>query len=439
MSSPIASGSRRTLLLAPLAALACAFAPAAASADPAIKAQPFNTGAEDIGRAIVADQATFASASFLAGDQEAAATPNAFADPAAPMVLFDNGTASLAGFPAGSDDFGILTSGDANLADDVPQDQDPASGTANGGSTPPERGEGAFDVSTLRLDVTVPPGASCLALDYRFLSEEFPEYVGSEYNDAFIAEVDQSTWATTASTITAPNDFATDTSGTGVNVNGVGPVAVSPAESSDTTYDAATGLVTTKTPITPGAHAVFLSIFDQADQILDSAVFLDNLRFVAEDAATCRPPFVEETPAPQAPPAGDPGPGGGVAPVDPTPSSQPSNEFTVGSKIVFKNGITVLTVEVPGPGVVAVTPAGGAQASAAMAKKKAKKPALVKSARKVATQAGKVKISIKPSKAGKKVLRKKGKLKAKVRLSFTPTGGTKKSTVKTITIKRKKK
>ena len=65
-----------------------------------------------------------------------------------------------------------------------------------------------------------------------------------------------------------------------MTINGVGPVAVSPAESAGTTYDAATGLVTTKTPITPGPHKVFLSILDQGDQIYDSAAFVDNLRFI---------------------------------------------------------------------------------------------------------------------------------------------------------------
>ena len=403
----------------------------------ALQEQQFGSGAEPIGRAIVRDPSTFVSAAFLPGDQAPESTPNAFAAPLAP-VLFDNGTASLAGFPGGNGDFGILTSGDATLADNVPQDQSESDGTDNQG-TGGGRGDTAFDVSTLRVDVNVPAGASCLSLDYRFLSEEFPEFVGSDFNDAFIAEVDATTWSANGAVVTAPNDFATDTGGEGVNVNGVGPVAVNAAEASDTTYDAATGLVTTKTPITPGNHAIYLSIFDQSDNIYDSAVFLDNLRFFAEDAATCRPPFVTETaPPPPPPPGPDPGP-----PANTTQAQQtPSNAFTIGSKIVFKNGVTVLTVEVPGPGVLAVTPAG-AKASAATAalakKKKKKKAALVKSARKVVTKAGKVKIAVRPSKAGKKVLRKKGKLRAKVRVSFTPTGGTKKSTVRTITIKRKKK
>jgi len=54
-------------------------------------------------------------------------------------------------------------------------------------------------------------------------------------------------------------------------------------------------------------------------------------------------------------------------------------------------------------------------------------------------KAGKVKVTLKPTAAGKKVLKKKGKIRQKVRITFTPTGGTPKSTTKTITIKRKVK
>jgi len=396
----------------------------------ALHATATETESHRIADAIIADPSTLTGASFDPTGQDAASTPNGFGAPLAPNTLFDNGTATLAGFPTNNGNFAILTTGDASLADDTPQTLDDGSGTSNGGGTPAGRGDTAFDVTTLGLNVNVPDGMNCLALDYRFLSEEFPEYVGSAYNDAFIAEVDTSTWTTSGSQVSAPNDFATHTGASGVNVNGVGPVAVSAAEAADTTYDAATGLVTTKTPITPGAHTIFLSIFDQGDHILDSAAFVDNLRFITESADTCKPPFVAETPAPppESPPANPPA----------NPPAPPSNSFTVGSKIVFKSGQTVLSVTVPGPGILSVTPsAGGARAAQARAEIAKKKKPLVKSVRVNVKAAGVVKVTIKPTAAGKKVLKKKGKLKQKVRITFTPTGGTPKSTTKTITIKRK--
>ena len=45
-----------------------------------------------------------------------------------------------------------------------------------------------------------------------------------------------------------------------------------------TTYDGATPALTAATPLTPGMHSLYLSIFDQGDHVYDSAVFVDNLR-----------------------------------------------------------------------------------------------------------------------------------------------------------------
>jgi hypothetical protein len=328
----------------------------------------------------------------------------------------------LDGFPTDGSSFAILTSGDPQLADDPNVEDNNGRDNYDDAAATNLRGTTDYDVSVFKVGVNVPDGMNCMALDYRFLSDEFPEFVGTQYNDAFIAEVDSSSWTTSDSAVSAPNDFATDTSEEGVTINGVGPVAVSPAESAGTTYDAATGLVTTKTPITPGHHSVFLSILDQGDQIYDSAAFVDNLRFINESATTCRPPFLA---AVVPPPPGAPPP--------------PSNSFTVGSKVVFKNGSTVLTLSVPGPGTVSVAPAGAKASRVAASAKKKKKPALIKSVKRKVKKAGKVKITLKPTKAGKKVLKRKHKLSAKMRITFTPTGGTPKSKTKKITIKTKRK
>ena len=200
------------------------------------------------------------------------------------------GNTPLAGFPTALSTFGILTSGDSELADD------PNSSESDGDSlaiNDPARGD-ANDAITLRIDFTVPAGNTCLLLDYKFLSEEFPEFVGSRFNDAFIAELDSpSNWNASGQTINAPRDFAAGY-GTQISVNGVGPTAVSPADSAGTTYDAATKTIVTKAPVTAGAHSLFLSIFDASDHIYDSAVFLDNLRFNTETPATCKSPDVFE-------------------------------------------------------------------------------------------------------------------------------------------------
>jgi hypothetical protein len=133
-----------------------------------------------------------------------------------------------------------------------------------------------------------------MLIDFKFFSEEFPEFVNSGFNDAFIAELDTTNWnvavdpETGVQKIMAPNDFAAGY-GDQVSVDDVGPTLVTAANATGTTYDAATNTITTRTPITPGAHALYLSVFDAGDGIYDSAVFLDNIQFNSEPPSTCRP------------------------------------------------------------------------------------------------------------------------------------------------------
>jgi hypothetical protein len=193
-------------------------------------------------------------------------------------------TTALTGFPRHGKSYGILTSGSAALADDA---------NSSGGSGadldgPNVRGNTDFDVSILKIKLSVPSGANCLAFDFRFLSEEYPEWVGSSFNDTFIAELDNSTWTTSGSAINAPNNFAFDENGQEISINSTGAASVSAVNSSGTTYDAATQRLSARTPITPGAHSLYLSIFDQGDQIYDSAVFLDNLDLFASASVDCQ-------------------------------------------------------------------------------------------------------------------------------------------------------
>jgi hypothetical protein len=179
----------------------------------------------------------------------------------------------LDGFPVNGDSFGILTTGDVNIANTA--NVSTGSGTSDGGGS--VRGNTDYDVSVLRINLNVPAGADCLSLNFRFLSEEYPEYVNSAYNDAFVAELDSSTWTTSGSTITAPDNFAFDPSGRVVSVNSSGNTAMSAANANGTTYDGATPLLVAQHSITPGTHTLYLSIFDQGDQVYDSAVLLDDL------------------------------------------------------------------------------------------------------------------------------------------------------------------
>ena len=338
----------------------------------------------------------------------------------------------LAGFPTNGETYAILSSGDVGtVGAQLTNESEETSFEFEGHHSeplPPDRGFGAEDWTVLKINVTVPGGDNCLALDYRFLSEEFPEFVGSPFNDAFIAEVDSTSWAVEdGGGLIRPNDFAASPAGEPISVNGLGETAVNEAEAEGTYFDAATGLITTKTPISPGAHSIYLSIFDASDPIYDSAVLLDNLRFINEDPSTCRPPTGKELAVPPAPPAGSPPP-------------PPSNVFTLGPSVKFKSGGTkaIITVNVPGPGTVtAGSPPQGAAASAsrvlaasssavrqpAKGKKKGKKKPLLVPASVHASAAGPVKITVALSGAGKALLAKTGTLSVPVAIGFTPDGG----------------
>ena len=220
-------------------------------------------------------------------------------------------------FPTDGGSFAILTNGDAAFADDpntnVPDDTvtiDDKSLDLNGGTMtdgPKARGTSDYDASVLRVDLTAPPGANCLTFDVAFLSEEYADYIGQTFNDAFIAELDSSTWTTVgASTIQAPGNFAFDPAGNALSVNSTGSVSMTTASAAGTTYDGATPLLSASKQLAPGPHSLYLSIFDQGDQVVDSAAFVDNLRvgFVADPALNCVPgsrPVLYELDLDQAP------------------------------------------------------------------------------------------------------------------------------------------
>jgi lysophospholipase L1-like esterase len=207
-------------------------------------------------------------------------------------------TGPLAGMPTHGGTAALLTTGDARLADQ-PNDSG-GSGAALGGM--PVRGNSDYDVTILRIDINAPSTSNCLAgIDFRFLSEEYPEYVGSSFNDAFIAELGSSTWTTSGSSISAPNNFAFDPSGSPITINAAGVTSMTAEHAAGTTYDGGTALLTAATPIPPGPNSLFLSIFDQGDMILDSAVIVDNLRFskVADVKTDCKPGAQLAKPAPR--------------------------------------------------------------------------------------------------------------------------------------------
>ncbi len=221
--------------------------------------QSAHTGATQLARAMMANPHQLVSGRF------AAVPPDNF-----PNAI---STEPLAGFPRTGNSYAILTSGCAQLADRH-------KGAGRPGCTDngiPVRG--VRDLTVLRVSVRVPQNANCLSFRFRYLSHEFPQFVGSQYNDGFIAELDFTNWDSGFNDphISAPHDFARDPKGNIISVNATGPATMTKANAAGTTYGGATPVLRASTPISPGVHSLFLSIFDQGDRVYDSAAFIDNL------------------------------------------------------------------------------------------------------------------------------------------------------------------
>ncbi len=268
---------RRVAVVAVVGLCVLAVGQAPAGADHAIA--PANAGT--IGTAIARVPSVITNAGFVTGT---ATLGNANAAPSVPLTAFPtHGTA-----------YGILTSGDARFADH------PGTFVSEGGGG---SFRGANDVTILQVDLTVPAGQNCLSVDFQFLSEEYDNFVGSSFNDAFIAELDTSDWSIGGNNvISAPNNFAFDPDGNVISINSTGVASMSHTNGAGTAYDTgdpnnpgdtlhggATTLLRASTPVTPGAHSVYFSIFDQGDSAYDSAVFLDNLALGATSAGGCQP------------------------------------------------------------------------------------------------------------------------------------------------------
>ena len=173
---------------------------------------------------------------------------------------------------------------------------------ASAGVINPTEGQWMADINTSNLAVgqigsslaqtfTVPRGVGILSFDFNFVSEEFPEWVGSQYNDAFTA------------VITTPNGETTFAQ-TSVNAaQNVGLIGDCNFPGGDATCGQ-TGWLQGTVNLTPfsgigapiNVNLVF-SALDAGDNIYDTHVLVDNMRFstVFVDAKFLQGPTIAAT------------------------------------------------------------------------------------------------------------------------------------------------
>ena len=179
-------------------------------------------------------------------------------------------------FPQEGESYLTLSSGCAGSALD-PDDEDGFSCNISGDGP----GE-ATDIVRMELELNVPSGASTVQFDLKYLSEEFPEFVGTAFNDAFVVEMGQSTFTVDSNfNLVAPDNLVFDGNGDPITINTTGATGMTSGGSVGTTYDGGTSVLTTTVQLPSDQSTVKLifSIFDVSDEILDSTIFLDNMRF----------------------------------------------------------------------------------------------------------------------------------------------------------------
>ncbi len=176
-------------------------------------------------------------------------------------------------FPARGATFAVLATG---LAADAgkPNDSDRLSTELDGLNN--DQGQ---DLVRLHLQLKVPETINCASFGFAYYSEEFTEYVGSDFNDTFTAQLTESNLPIVNNSVDAPGNFAFDTEGNIISVN----TSFGVAANTGTTYDGGTPPLRARTAVVPGSTIdLYFSIQDLGDSVYDSAVFLDNF-FWSED------------------------------------------------------------------------------------------------------------------------------------------------------------
>ncbi|BCX04605.1 MAG: hypothetical protein KatS3mg053_2543 [Candidatus Roseilinea sp.] len=141
--------------------------------------------------------------------------------------------------PASGNSFVILSTGWAQAAE-WPNNQGNLSFALDGLNN--SQGN---DLVQLDLRLVAPANANCASFDFAFFSEEFPEYVGSLFNDTFTAELGGTNLTISGTQVIAPLNFAFDVANKIISVNTVSGVSAP----TNTTYDGKTPLRSGPAPI----------------------------------------------------------------------------------------------------------------------------------------------------------------------------------------------
>jgi Ca-activated chloride channel family protein len=152
-------------------------------------------------------------------------------------------------------------------------------------------GASAFDRSQLTLTLTAPPDARSFSFDFVFFSAEYPQYVGSSYNDTFYAILRADSSNGGAST-----NISFDGNGNSIEVdNNYFQNEYHPCSEWGTGFHYGDGGSTcwlrTSWPINGGeTFTLTFSIHDEGDQAYSSTVLIDNFQWHPYEAVGATDP-----------------------------------------------------------------------------------------------------------------------------------------------------
>ena len=194
---------------------------------------------------------------------------------------FEIYTTSLQGFPTDGSSYALMSNGWASGIAGVATSF--YSYNTGGPTSPPysHRGYFSYDIATLSLTLSVPAGAETLSFDWKFGTEENPTFIGL-FVDWARAIVNTSAGSTNI--LLLPDSKPVDVDNAIPFSNAVtgssdwpDPPYPSP---NDTVYNAVTGMYTSTFNVAPFVGETIridFQVGDENDQVLDSALFIDNL------------------------------------------------------------------------------------------------------------------------------------------------------------------
>ena len=174
---------------------------------------------------------------------------------------------------------GTNTTGPETLGDgdDIDDDISTPLGTGGDASLDTLTGGGTFDANTLEFSFHFEGGVGGdLFFNYVFASEEYLDFVGSEFNDVFGFFLDGVNIALIPGTMTpvAINNVNPNTN-PAYYVNNVTNPHGFPVAGLDFKFDGRTTVLTAQAiGLAPGTHTIKLAVADVSDPILDAGVFI---------------------------------------------------------------------------------------------------------------------------------------------------------------------